>query len=179
MGRWTRYNVAVAFPFCAWCQQQHVKRRESRYCSLACRDAAAVLARPQCRHCHQPCPTRKHRYCSVRCVGAARTIIRPRCRCGVRVLRARQQFCSKYCAWIARNGPAMGAKGRARALAVNRAKYVTRLKAKLAGMTSKGEIWRAAYKCGFTACYVSWLRRVRRGDVTITRVRREWSREAA
>ena len=67
----------------------------------------------------------------------------------------------------------MSAKGRAKALQVLRQRYVARLRAKLQGMTSAAQVWHAAYKAGYQACYQGYLRKVRRGDIQVLRERRD------
>ena len=66
---------------------------------------------------------------------------------------------------------------RAKADAVRRARYAKRLRERLQGMKTIGEVWRAAYLAGHHACYARWLYRVRRGDVVIVRERpmRDWA----
>lgn len=67
----------------------------------------------------------------------------------------------------------MGAKGRAKALVVLRQRYVARLRAKLQGMTTAAQIWQAAYKAGYQACYQGYLRKIRKGDIQVLRERRD------
>ncbi len=124
---------------------------------------------PLCAHCHlTPVKARHHRYCSLACGHAVLKVVRARCAapgCPERVRQKHSQFCSKRCAWLCRRGYEAAAKGRVKALATNRAKYAKRLREKLAGMRTAGEIWRAAYHAGYTACYLRWLRKIRNGEV--------------
>ena len=136
---------------------------------------------PLCAHCHRR-PVKKvdKRYCSVACGHASLKVVRARCAapgCQNRVKQKHSTFCSKRCAWLYRRGYEHAAKGRVKALAVNRAAYTKRLRARLMGMTTAGQVWRAAYKVGYTACWQAWLRKLKRGDV-IRRVDRR-DREVA
>jgi hypothetical protein len=62
---------------------------------------------------------------------------------------------------------------RLKADAARRAQYVQRLRVRLQGLTTPGEIWRAAYLAGHHACYAAFLRRVRRGEILIVKPRRD------
>ena len=63
------------------------------------------------------------------------------------------------------------ARIRVKAEARRRERYIARLKARLAGMKTPGQIWRAAYFAGYRACHQSWLNKIRRGDVALLKAR--------
>ena len=138
--------------------------------------AEVVRACKQCgRERVYPSPSKANIFCSSACSHASRKKPRPKCRaegCPHRVQRSRT-FCSRRCAWLARKGWEIGAKGRAKALLVLRQRYVARLRAKLQGMTTAAQVWRAAYVAGYQACYQGYLRKVRKGDIQVLRERRD------
>lgn len=166
-----------------WCETCHavrVKTKTHRYCSRPCYQQAQMLPRPACKACGTLCATRKVQYCSVECGHRGHRVERPRCQrrgCEARVKTGHGKYCSKVCAWHARKGWELAAKGRVKALAVRRQQYIGRLKAKLKGMTSPAQIWRAAYHAGFNACWQGWLRKIRRGDVVLVKERRRYDIE--
>ena len=69
------------------------------------------------------------------------------------------------------------AKIRPKAEASKRAKYAQRLRDRLKGLRTPGEIWRVAYLRGYQAAYQSYLNKVRRGEVIVTKARRvrDWN----
>lgn len=102
--------------------------------------------------------------------------LKPRCaapNCPHRVKQWHNKHCSKRCAWLVRKGWEMGARGRAKALLVNRQKYAARLRERLRGMTTVAQIWKAAYLAGYRSGYATWLRKVQRGEVINLRERRD------
>lgn len=134
---------------------------------------------PICAYCKtQPVTRSDHRYCSIRCGHAHLKARYPACKakCGNRVKSRKAIFCSKRCAWLVNIGPEKTRERRERAVAVRRQQYVARLRERLKGMTSPGQIWRTAYQAGFRACYVGWMRKVKRGDVVLVKERmRDWN----
>lgn len=93
--------------------------------------------------------------------------------CPHRVKMRVNKHCSKRCAWMKRRGWEISEKGRQKALAVNRAKYVARLRERLRGVTNVAQVWQMAYRAGFNAGYQVWLRREKRGEIAILRARRD------
>ena len=96
-----------ALPLCLHCFARPVKRRDKKYCSLTCRDAAAVKRRPVCAHCtRRPVKRLAQRYCSLACGHASLKVQRRFCaaKCGARVKQKKARFCSKSCAWRMRGG---------------------------------------------------------------------------
>lgn len=67
--------------------------------------------------------------------------------------------------------PARITPARLKANAARRQKYIARLRERLKGMTSPAQIWAAAYRAGFGACYQGWLRKIRKGDVVLVKER--------
>lgn len=57
-------------------------------------------------------------------------------------------------------------------------RYVARVRARIRGMTP-AQLWRKAYVLGYQACWESWRKRVRRGEVVILKERRRFDVEAA
>lgn len=102
--------------------------------------------------------------------------IRPKCKaqgCPHRVRQLHNKFCSKRCAWLTRKGWEIAAKGRVQANIVRKRNYTARLRERLKGLTTVGQIWQAAYRAGFRAGYACWLSKVQRGEVQYTRRDRE------
>ena len=66
---------------------------------------------------------------------------------------------------------------RRKAEAVRRARYARRLRARLAGLTTVGQIWRAAYLRGYQAAYQGFLNKVKRGEVIVVKERRVRQRD--
>jgi hypothetical protein len=69
------------------------------------------------------------------------------------------------------------ARIRKKAEAVRRERYAQRLRERLKGLETPGQIWRAAYLAGFRACHQGWLNRTRRGEVIVVKERRvrDWN----
>ena len=137
---------------------------------------------PLCAFCHvQPVRTRQNIYCSIACAHEVRKVLRPFCQCGCgkRLTGQQKKYRNKQHAWKARGGIQIAAEGRQKALAVNRAKYAARLREKLLGLDKKSAIWNAAYRRGYGACYQSFLRQIRRGDIIVVRERKMRKEEAA
>jgi len=166
---------------CAQCHTAPVKRPEHKYCGRLCFFAALRKPRPLCAACGTPCRSRDQRYCSNRCGHAHRKTLKPKCQagCGARVRLRSAKFCSKRCAWMANRGWEIGAKGRERARAVNRAKFLARLKARLGEKATASQLWKAGYLAGYRACYASWTRKVQRGELAWVRERRIRNWDAA
>lgn len=102
-------------------------------------------------------------------------MLRKRCAaqgCPERVKQAHNRYCSKRCAWLARRGWEMGARGRQKALAVNRARFIARLKARLGERATASQVWKAGYAAGYRAAYAGYLRKLQRGDLVLVRERR-------
>lgn len=95
-----------------------------------------------------------------------------------RVGQWKNVYCSKRCAWLARGGAARSRESLPKANAVRHARYVARLRQRIAGLTP-AQLWQKAYAAGFNACYQGYLRKVRRGDVIMVKERRRYDWEAA
>lgn len=57
-------------------------------------------------------------------------------------------------------------------VAANRQAYAQRLRTRLQGLRTAGEVWRMAYLAGYRAAYASYLAKVRRGEVIAVKERR-------
>jgi len=71
------------------------------------------------------------------------------------------------------------ARIRVKAEASRRAKYASRLRDRLQGLTTPAAIWRAAYLRGYQAAYQRFLNKVKRGEVIVVKERRVRNWEAA
>lgn len=162
-------------PICAHCLSAPVKRRDKKYCSTTCRDAAARKPLPLCAaKCGRRVTRHQHRYCSLACGHTALRVVHQFCaaKCGQRVKQKKARFCSKSCAWEMRGGRAAAAKGRRRAVEVRRQQYAARLRERFKGMKSVAEVWKLAYARGYAACYHAMKRKEQRGEIVFLKPRR-------
>ena len=132
---------------------------------------------PLCVHCHTQRVKRegKH-FCSRACFHASR--VKPPKRCKTcHALISKQAIQCMECAQVGTRQHL--ARCRPQALAVNRQRYIERLRAKFSRPQTKTEIRREGYRAGYQACWQSFQRAIRRGDIIVVRERKITRHEAA